>query len=128
MGKTLESKKANEVNELFVTLKDGTIRNTYDLRLRNKSGQEETYLVTLTSEEHLTLHLEGAADTQVTVPANETLQQRVYIEAAPDSDAATEALSLRTAARVFGMNSLERPRHSGRVYFDPTKCSLWKAR
>ncbi len=79
-----------ERNPLFVTLKDGTIRNTYDLRLRNKSGQDQTYLVTLTAEEHLTLHLEGAADTQVTVPANETLQQRVYIEAAPDSDAATE--------------------------------------
>jgi cytochrome c oxidase accessory protein FixG len=77
-------------NPLYVTLKDGTIRNTYDLRLRNKSGQDETYLVTMTSEEHFILHLEGAADTQVTVPANETLQQRVYIEAAPDSEAATE--------------------------------------
>jgi cytochrome c oxidase accessory protein FixG len=77
-------------NPLYVTLKDGTIRNTYDLRLRNKSGQDETYLVTLTSEDRFTLHLEGAADTRVTVPANETLQQRVYIEAAPDSEAATE--------------------------------------
>lgn len=77
-------------NPLYVTLKDGTIRNTYDLRLRNKSGQDETYLITVTSEEHFILHLEGAADTQVTVPANETLQQRVYIEAAPDSEAATE--------------------------------------
>ncbi len=77
-------------NPLFVTLKDGTIRNTYDLRLRNKSGQDETYVVTLTSEGRFTLHLEGASDTEVTVPANETLQQRVYIEAAPDSEAATE--------------------------------------
>jgi cytochrome c oxidase accessory protein FixG len=77
-------------NPLYVTLKDGTIRNTYDLRLRNKSGQDETYLVTLTSEDRFNLHLEGAADTRVTVPANETLQQRVYIEAAPDSEAATE--------------------------------------
>jgi cytochrome c oxidase accessory protein FixG len=77
-------------NPLYVTLKDGTIRNTYDLRLRNKSGQDETYVVTLTSEGRFTLHLEGATDTQVTVPANETLQQRVYIEAAPDSEAAQE--------------------------------------
>ena len=36
------------------------------------------------------------------------------------SEAATVAKSLRTAVRVFGMNKRERPRHSGRVYFDPT--------
>ena len=37
-------------NPQYVTLSDGSIRNTYDLRLRNKSGQDETYRVTLTSE------------------------------------------------------------------------------
>lgn len=77
-------------NPLYVTLKDGTIRNTYDLRLRNKSGNDETYEVTVTSEENFALHLEGVEGGRVTVPANETLQQRLYIEAAPNSEAATE--------------------------------------
>ena len=33
---------------------------------------------------------EGVEGGRVTVPANETLQQRLYIEAAPNSEAATE--------------------------------------
>ena len=77
-------------NPLYVTLKDGTIRNTYDLRLRNKSGEAETYQVTVTSEGRFTLRLEGQEGTEVTVPANETLQQRLYIEAAPETEAAQE--------------------------------------
>jgi len=44
----------------------------------------------VTSEEPLTLRLEGTEDNLVRVPANETLQQRVYIEAAPGSEAAEE--------------------------------------
>ena len=37
--------------------------------------------------------LEGEDDAKVLVPANETYQQRVYVEAAPDSEGATEERS-----------------------------------
>lgn len=36
------------------------------------------------------LRLEGTPDALVRVPANETFQQRVYVEAAPGSEAARE--------------------------------------
>jgi cytochrome c oxidase accessory protein FixG len=83
-------------NPTYVTLSDGTIRNTYDLRLRNKTGDDALFSVSVTSEAGLVLRLEGSENALVRVPANETLQQRVYIEAAPGSPAAvTDRTDLR---------------------------------
>lgn len=76
-------------NPTFVTLSDGTIRNTYDLRLRNKLGQDLDFVISAISDADLKVTLEGLPGAMVRVPANETLAQRVYIEAAPVSPAAT---------------------------------------
>ncbi|HEX9859449.1 MAG TPA: cytochrome c oxidase accessory protein CcoG, partial [Paracoccaceae bacterium] len=46
-------------NPTFVTLSDGSIRNTYDLRLRNKLGDDMYFSIALTSEADLKLALEG---------------------------------------------------------------------
>jgi polyferredoxin len=85
-------------NPTFVTLSDGTIRNTYDLRLRNKLGEDRTFLVTLTSGARLNIAAEGHPDTVVTVPANQTLTQRIYVTAPPGTDA---ALAARTDLRLW---------------------------
>ncbi|SNX68737.1 cytochrome c oxidase accessory protein FixG [Cereibacter ovatus] len=66
-------------NPTYVTLSDGSIRNTYDLRLRNKQGDDRQYRITVASEADLVLSLEGTTGDVVTVPANETMTQRVYI-------------------------------------------------
>ena len=76
-------------NPTFVTLSDGSIRNTYDLRLRNKHGDDRWFYISATSGARLDVSVEGADDLRVLVPANETLQTRVYITAAPDSAAAS---------------------------------------
>jgi hypothetical protein len=64
-------------NPTFVTLSDGTIRNTYDLRCATSRAR--------TSPFH-TAHLipvtdcaRGDEDQTRDVPANETLSQRVYV-------------------------------------------------
>lgn len=75
-------------NPTFVTLSDGTIRNTYDVRLRNKLGEDHSYAITITSAADLALRIEGRDDNIVRVPANETFSTRVYLEAAPGSAAA----------------------------------------
>ncbi len=85
-------------NPTFVTLSDGSIRNTYDLRLRNKHGDDRVFEISLTSEANLTIDLEGTDTLRVTVPANQTLEQRVYVVAAPGSVAAT---SDRTELRLW---------------------------
>ena len=85
-------------NPTFVTLSDGSIRNAYDMRLRNKSGEDKEFSVAVTSENPLALTLEGREGLAVTVPANETMTQRVYLTAAAGSAAAVDD---RSAARLW---------------------------
>jgi polyferredoxin len=77
-------------NPTYVTLSDGSIRNAYDLRLRNMHGADALFTLSVTSEEPLAIALEGVEGLTVTVPANETMSQRVYLTAAPGSEAADD--------------------------------------
>lgn len=87
-----------ERNPTYVLLSDGTIRNAYDLRLRNKTGDDKWFWITLTSSDRFTLKVEGTDEPRVLVPANETLQQRLYVEADPQTEAAHED---RTDIRIW---------------------------
>ena len=75
-------------NPLYVTLSDGTIRNTYEVRLHNKHGEERPFHISVTAGEPLSLSLEGQGQTVVDVPADATVTQRIYVTAAPGSKAA----------------------------------------
>ncbi|MGC8201647.1 cytochrome c oxidase accessory protein CcoG [Aliiroseovarius sp. PTFE2010] len=72
-------------NPVYVTMSDGSIRNTYDMRIRNKHGEARPFLVSLTGDPALELRLEGSLDESVTVPADSMAIQRVYVIAAPGS-------------------------------------------
>ena len=78
-------------NPFNVVLSDGTVRNTYDLRIRNMTNEAQDFRVALASEEILDMELEGRDGMLVTVPVDETYQQRVYVQAAPGTEAATGA-------------------------------------
>jgi cytochrome c oxidase accessory protein FixG len=85
-------------NPTFVTLSDGSIRNAYDLRLRNMQGADAEFTINVTSAARLETALEGVEGLTVTVPANQTMQQRVYLTAAAGSEA---ALADRTEVRLW---------------------------
>jgi hypothetical protein len=95
-------------NPTFVTLSDGSIRNTYDVRLRNKNGEDRPFHISLTSDSLLRISLEGKDDLVVDVPADETLLQRVYVTAPAGSDAATTD---RTPFRIW-VEDLESNEHT----------------
>jgi len=75
-------------NPTFVTLKDGSIRNTYDLRIRNKHGEDREFRVAVTGVDGLIVTLERSETDVVTVPADELLLQRVYLTTPADNPAA----------------------------------------
>ena len=77
-------------NPTFVVLSDGTVRNIYDVRLRNKAGEARTFRLSLTSEDMLQIGLEGRDTLSVTVPADTTVLQRVYVSARADDPAASD--------------------------------------
>jgi cytochrome c oxidase accessory protein FixG len=85
-------------NPTFVTLSDGSIRNAYDIRLRNMHGTDAQFAVSVTSDAAVTLALEGKDGLTVTVPANETMSQRIYLTAAPGTRAAEDD---RTDVRIW---------------------------
>ena len=85
-------------NPLYVTLSDGAIRNTYELRLRNKFADDRLFEISQTSDAPLQISLEGTDGTTVNVPADATRTQRVYI-VAPKGSAA--AVAKRTPVRLW---------------------------
>jgi cytochrome c oxidase accessory protein FixG len=97
-------------NPTFVTLSDGSIRNTYDLRLLNKHQTATQFHISLVSDAVLRITLEGTDELSVTVPANEQATLRVYVTAAPGSEA---ALVDRTELRfwVEDLGSTDRVSH-----------------
>ncbi|MEZ5912672.1 MAG: cytochrome c oxidase accessory protein CcoG [Paracoccaceae bacterium] len=85
-------------NPTFVLLSDGSIRNAYEMRLRNKHGEDRPFHISLAADVPLAISLEGAEGQVVIVPADETRTQRVYVTAPAGSVAAT---SDRTELRFW---------------------------
>ena len=87
---------APDRNPTYVTLSDGSIRNTYDVRLRNKNGDDRPFKLSIKGDSALRLQLEGTPYHTVTVPADEMKLQRVYIIAPKGSEPAlSERVDLR---------------------------------
>ena len=80
-------------NPTFVILSDGSIRNTYDVRLLNKHGEQRQFHLSVTGESTLRLQIEGTPYASVPVPPNTAHLQRVYVispkGSAPSTDNAT---------------------------------------
>ena len=80
-------------NPTFVTLSDGSIRNAYDVRLRNKTGEDRPFRLSVRGDESLHLQLEGTLYDWITVPASSLKLQRVYVVSPPKSDPSMSGLT-----------------------------------
>lgn len=104
-------------NPTFVVLSDGSIRNTYDVRLRNKHGEERPYALSITGNDGLAITLEGEDDLIVDVPANETYLQRVYVTApsgSPEAQAELTGFELRLEDTTTGHSATKDTVFNGR--------------
>ena len=70
-------------NPLYVTMSDGAIRNTYEVRLRNKKHEARSFVIAVQAADadNLAVAVEGGDAVSVLVPADETLARRVYVTA-----------------------------------------------
>jgi FixG-like putative oxidoreductase len=85
MRSEIEISVSPERNPRHVTLSDGSIRNAYEVRLRNRHGENRNFLLSVTSDDPLRIDLEGTSQLIVTAPADSTYSQRLYLTSAPDS-------------------------------------------
>jgi cytochrome c oxidase accessory protein FixG len=102
-------------NPTYVTLSDGSIRNIYDVRLRNKHGEARPFHMTVTSSDILDVTVEGAPDQTVLVPADATQMQRVYV-VAPKGSAAS--LRARTSVTLWVTDQINEERASVGTVFN----------
>ena len=72
-------------NPTFVVMSDGSVRNTYELRLRNKHGEPRLFGLHVSGDLALQLTIEGSPYSSIQVPADDTLKLRVYVTASGSS-------------------------------------------
>ncbi|MBD3679118.1 MAG: cytochrome c oxidase accessory protein CcoG [Rhodobacteraceae bacterium] len=77
-------------NPTFVTLSDGSIRNTYDIRLRNKHPEVRRFKLSVVGDQMLVLRIEGSHYSSVEVPPDTAELKRVYVTAPGGSAPATD--------------------------------------
>ncbi len=83
-------------NPTYVTLSDGAIRNTYDVGVRNRHGEEWPYYFSLADDSDMMIELEGSNELVLVAPADTEAKQRVYVIAPAGSEAArTDRTELR---------------------------------
>ena len=68
-------------NPTFVTMSDGSIRNVYEIKLRNKHGEERLFRLTAKGDPVLSLQIEGSPSDTITVPADTAFPVRTYVVA-----------------------------------------------
>ena len=98
-------------NPVNVTLSDGSIRNSYDLRLRNMTGQDTRFSIMMLGPDGMTLSIEGVDGPFVEVPADATFAKRVFVEAAVGSEPAQDE---RSEVRLWVSDT----KSNSRVYQD----------
>ena len=96
-------------NPTFVMLSDGTIRNAYDIRLRNMSNEPRPFFLSVADDPSIRLSIEGAQGQMVTVPADEQVSRRVYLTASPGTEPARAAT---TPVRIW----VSVPGDTARIY------------
>ena len=68
-------------NPLYVELTDGSLRNSYELRIKNRHGEASVFRVGLDENSPLAIRLEGSSDLSTVIPADRTGLRRVYVTA-----------------------------------------------
>ncbi|WP_417249661.1 cytochrome c oxidase accessory protein CcoG [Celeribacter sp.] len=106
---------APERNPTYVMLSDGSIRNIYNVRIRNKNGDVRPFRVSVTGDPSLLVEVEGVPYDVVDVGADEMLQQRVYVIAPAGSEPAT---SDRTEFTLWVTDMTNNDRASEKTVFN----------
>ena len=68
-------------NPTYVIMSDGSIRNTYEIKLRNKHGEERPFQLSIAGDPALQLEIEGSEADTIMAPADTAFPVRAYVVA-----------------------------------------------
>ncbi|SMH40673.1 cytochrome c oxidase accessory protein CcoG [Maritimibacter sp. HL-12] len=106
-----------ERNPVYVMESDGSIRNTYELGIRNMHGEMRPFYVSLGENSTLDIEVQGTEGTVVEAPADEETKVRVYVTAPAGSP---EAGTDRTPIRIWVTDGESGDRTSRDTVFNGT--------
>lgn len=87
-----------ERNPTYVMLSNGDVRNTYEVGVRNKHGEERPFYFSLSENKVLDIEVEGGQERTILVPPDTEKKVRVYVTAPRQSE---EARRDRTDIRIW---------------------------
>ena len=106
-------------NPIYVLQSDGAVRNIYDVRLRNKSGEDRVFHLSLTSPAILRIDImEETRTLNVFIPANSTVLKRIYVTSRAEdlaANAENTPLRLWVEDRKSGSRSSKITTFNGRI-------------
>ena len=102
-------------NPTFVVLSDGSVRNAYDIRLRNMTHEPRQFVLTVADAPALDLTIEGEAGQRITVAPDTQLSQRIYLTAPAGTEAARTP---QTPVRLWASVAGDTVRISGETVFN----------
>ncbi len=85
-------------NPTFVVLSDGSVRNTYDLRIRNMKPDDTVFEISAEAAEPVAVRIEGVEGTSVLTDADQSTKFRLYLTSPAGSEMAT---SDSTTVRIW---------------------------
>ncbi len=68
-------------NPLYVKMADGSVRNSYEIRIKNRHGEETVFKIGLDENSPFSVRLEGSGNLTTAIPADRTGLRRVYVTA-----------------------------------------------
>lgn len=80
-------------NPTFVLMSNGDVSNTYEVRLRNKNGDDRPFRLTVKGDLSLRSAIEGTMFETVTVPADQTKLVKFFVIAPKGSDISQSEVS-----------------------------------
>ncbi|WP_333828522.1 cytochrome c oxidase accessory protein CcoG [Pararhodobacter sp.] len=102
-------------NPTFVVLSDGSVRNAYDIRLRNMHNEPRQFFLSIADNPSIRLTIEGVPGQLVTVQPDTQLNQRVYLTA---SSGTPPARGTQTPVRLWASVAGDTARIFGETVFN----------
>ena len=109
---TIDLTVRHDRNPVFVTLSDGSIRNTYEVRVQNRNAEPNIFRLSAAAGPYLRLTVQGEDAAAITIPADETRKLRVFLTA----PAGTE-MAEREPVRLWIENLMTRERSPYDTHF-----------
>ena len=102
-------------NPTFVMLSDGSVRNTYEVGIRNKHGESRPFYFSLGVDSPFTVNVEGSVETMLVVDPDTEGKTRLYVTAPAGSEVARDD---RTEIRIWVIDGVTGDRASHDTVFN----------